>query len=236
MYVETGKCGYYSLQHFESPGLEYACEVYFRTSGSGELFAGGTTPYPFNYPKGSWFEVKQIINLNSDNIQLFINGNLVRSWPFSYQAGGTTGTAKLGGVEFYAAAISGSSDIPGYYVDDVQYVQSGSSTDPIIGVNPTSFTRYVNLGTSVNESMSISNSGTSPLNYNLEVFYNISDKSDQTYIPEKVKFPRSKIRPSCSVTPVSPRSASASALGSEYLHYDGENNAAISWNIVAVIT
>ena len=34
MYVETTKCGYYNIQHFEAPGIQWAFEIYFRTSGA----------------------------------------------------------------------------------------------------------------------------------------------------------------------------------------------------------
>ena len=37
MYVESTKCGYYNIQHYQSPGTQSAFEVYLRTSGAGEL-------------------------------------------------------------------------------------------------------------------------------------------------------------------------------------------------------
>jgi hypothetical protein len=45
MYVETNFAGYFNIQHFQSPGIEWAYEVYFDKNGTGRLFAGSTTPY-----------------------------------------------------------------------------------------------------------------------------------------------------------------------------------------------
>jgi len=121
MYLETGKCGYYNIQHTEAMGVEWAFEIYFRTSGAGELYAGSTTAVAFTYPKDTWFEVKHLIDLDADNIKLYVNGTLVNEWPISYQNSSTTGMKQLGGVDFYAGAASGSSETPKYFIDDVTY-------------------------------------------------------------------------------------------------------------------
>lgn len=128
MYVPTGKCGYYNIQHYESPGVEWAVEVYLRTDGSIELLEGGVT-LTGTYPKDTWFEVRHLINIGTDNIDCYINGTLIGTWPFSNEAGATGGTNQLGGVDFFAGALSGSGELPVYYVDDVSFIQ-----DPV-GIN-----------------------------------------------------------------------------------------------------
>jgi hypothetical protein len=70
MYVETGKCAYYNIQHFEAPGTEYAMHIFFRTDGSFELTTGGQTFYG-TYPKDTWFEVKHNIDLDVNYISLY---------------------------------------------------------------------------------------------------------------------------------------------------------------------
>jgi len=120
MYVETGKCGYYNIQHMQSPGMEWAFYIYFRTNGALELKEGGDT-ITSTYPKDTWFEVKHEIDLNGDEIKLYINGTLLHTWPFSNWAGATGGTKQLGSVNFWAGEQTGSGELPGYYFDDVYY-------------------------------------------------------------------------------------------------------------------
>ena len=50
-YVETGKYGYYNMQHTETPGTEWAFDVFFLANGDGELYAGSSTAITFTYPK-----------------------------------------------------------------------------------------------------------------------------------------------------------------------------------------
>ena len=123
MYVETGKCGYYNIQHMQTPGTEWAYEIYFRTNGDIQLLEGGST-ISGTYPKDTWFEVKQIIDITADNVTLFINGISIQSWPFHYQASLTTGTNQLGGVDFFAGEFSGSGENPGFYIDDISFIQN----------------------------------------------------------------------------------------------------------------
>ncbi len=119
MYVETGYAGYFNIQHFESPGIEWAYEVYFLEDGTGELYAGGSTPFTFNYPKDTWFLVENLINIDGDWVTLVIDGVEIYAWPFSYEATGTGGTNQLGGVDFFAGAVTG--EVPRYYFDNVDF-------------------------------------------------------------------------------------------------------------------
>jgi hypothetical protein len=133
-YVETGKCAYYNIQHFEVPGTEWAFEIYFRTAGTTELTRGGTTVYG-TYPKDTWFEVKNVVKLDADSIYLYVNGTLLSGWPFHWINSSTTGTKQLGGVDLFAGELSGSGETPGYYFDDVQVNQLGT-LPPTVVTNP----------------------------------------------------------------------------------------------------
>ena len=122
MYVESGKAGYYNIQHFQTPGVvnEWAMEAYFRTDGNGELYVANTL-IPFTYPKDKWFEVKHIIDLDADNINCYINGTMVSEWPFNFQFNKATGTKQLGAVDFWGGAKPGSGETPKYFFDDLSY-------------------------------------------------------------------------------------------------------------------
>ena len=130
MYIETGKCGYYNIQHMQFPGIEWAFYIFFRTNGTLELKEGGDT-ITGTYPKDNWFEVRHEINLDDDEIKLYINGALLHTWPFSNWAGAPGGTKQLGSVDFWAGAQTGSDEIPGFYIDDIYYSMTSVGIDEV---------------------------------------------------------------------------------------------------------
>ena len=172
MYVETGKCGYYNIQHFESPGIEWAMEIYFRADGTTELNVGGDL-ITGTYPKDTWFDVMQEIDIDADNIKLYINGTLLYEWPFSYQASGTTGTNQLGGIDFFAGELSGSGEVAGYFFDDVLYQETTAGANPAITLDPTAIDTWaVAPGSSV-VPMTVSNTGLADLIFSTNIIYGL---------------------------------------------------------------
>ena len=139
MYVENGKCGYYNIQHFQTPGIEWAYEIYFRTNGDVHLYRG-VNIINGTYPKATWFEVKQIIKLDVDSVYLYINGALFNAWPFHWTSLSTTGTNQLGGVDLFAGEEAGSGETPGYYFDDVVYSQLGTLAPTVVTMPATAVT------------------------------------------------------------------------------------------------
>jgi len=119
MYVPANFAGYYNFQHFEAPGVEWAFEVYFDVNGSGYMHAGGNNAATFSYPKGQWFQVENVIDLNDDLALVTINGAVVHQWQYSLQAQGQAGTKQLGSINFYAGATTGMT--PTYYIDNIEY-------------------------------------------------------------------------------------------------------------------
>ena len=119
MYVESDKAGYYNMQHFQTPGVEFAFEIYFLQNGTGEFTTGGAPAIVFDYPKASWFQVKHLIDIDNDLISLTIDDVVIHSWPLSYISYSTTGTKQLGGIDFYAGYTG--TEVPRYYFDDVTF-------------------------------------------------------------------------------------------------------------------
>lgn len=232
-YVETGKCGYYNIQHFQSPGIEYAMEAYFRTAGTGELLAGSATIIPFTYPKDTWFEVKHLIDLDADNIMMYVNGVLVHEWPISYQAGSTTGTKQLGGIDFFAGEKTGTTEVPKLYLDDIAYVQMGAPTDPIIGVDPASLTETSVPGTSTSKPFSILNTGASDLNYNINIIYPGAPMKKSIAV-ETAPVKHIVLSASeCTSVPTNGGSMDA-PNATAMLNYDGDNASAVGWSSVPI--
>ncbi len=227
-YIPTGKCGYYNIQKTQAPGTEWAFELYFRTNGTGELYAGSETALTFSYPKDTWFEVKHIIDLDADNIKLYVNGTLVHEWPFSYTNSATTGMKQLGGVDFFAGALNGTSEVPVCYLDDVYLAQLGAPSDPIIEVNPTSMMAWLEPGNTQTKQLTVSNTGASALNYNINIIYP-GDKKDQIV---NLAAPTHTLQHTSGCSAVSSNGGSPETDATYVLHYDGDNGSAIGWSSV----
>ncbi len=225
MYVETNYAGYYNIQHFQSPGIEWAFEVYFNKNGSGTLEAGGQT-INFSYPKNTWFKVEHDIDLDADLITLFINGVQISQWPFSYQSGSTTGTKQLGGVDFFAGAQTG--ETPKYFFDDVYFAALAPPQEPNIEVMPTSLNAYLLPNTTSTQSVTISNTGSADLTGQAVVILN-SDKLSPVNAGTSVVLSPGDV----SVGPVLQGGAPVSDA-TAVLHYDGDNNSAIGWSVAPV--
>ena len=119
MYIPSGNQGYYNIQHFETPGTEWAHEVYFNTGGIGSLNAGITGVASFTWPADTWFDIVQEINIDLDQTSLSIDGTTVHSWTFSDEANATGGTNQLGGINLYPADASYV-----YYIDDIKLTEN----------------------------------------------------------------------------------------------------------------
>jgi hypothetical protein len=232
MYVENNKCAYYNIQHFESPGIEWAFEVYFRTAGTIELLVGGQT-INGNYPKATWFLVHHEIDLDADDIKLYINGSLLYQWPFSYQGGSTSGTLQLGAVDFYAGAAQGSGEAPQYFFDDVNYSQVQGGTDPIITVTPMQLDKWLVTGTTGEDSLLVGNIGLSDLDWDINIFYDI-DGIKAAPILSAPEYPVKRTLTQMSADPSPNPGGPAGTDATAVLHYDGDNYTAIGWSSAPV--
>lgn len=235
MYIETGKCGYYNIQHMQSPGIEWAFELYFRTNGTTELQASGNV-INGTYPKDTWFEAKQEIDLDADQIKLYINGVLLHTWPFSDQGGAAGGTKQLGGVDFFAGEKSGSGEIPAYFIDDVYFAETASGNDPIISVSPPSVSAVLVSGATGTKDLTVSNIGLSDLTFDGIIIYDIDGMIDTpkepgtgTGIATKKVLSKAVADPVTHLAIPGPVSDAVAQL-----HYDGENESAVGWNTVPV--
>jgi hypothetical protein len=122
MYIPSGFGGYYNIEHFDTPGTEWAMEVYFGATGDGYINAGGANSAAFTYAHDTWIPCSTIINLNDDVAQLFIDGNLIHEWQWSTEAStGNAGTNQLGCVDMYAGAPTG--ETATYYFDDFSFTE-----------------------------------------------------------------------------------------------------------------
>lgn len=229
MYVETGKCGYHNIQHFESPGTEWAFECYFREDGSIELEAGGNL-ISGTYPKDTWFEVKHEIDIDADNIKMYVNGVLLHEWPFSDESGAPGGTNQLGGVDFFAGAAQSSGESPLYYIDDVLFKETTAGTNPAIALDPTSIATWAIAGGSSVVPLTVSNTGVADLDFETNVIYDLDVmKAAPAVTASGASYAVKRTLTHTSATATNggaPQPTDAVAQ----LHYDGDNYSAIGWS------
>lgn len=229
MYVETGKCGYYNLQHFESPGIEWAMEIYFRADGSIELNVGGDL-ITGTYPKDTWFECKHEIDIDADNIKLYINGTLLHEWPFSWQASSQSGTNQLGGVDFFAGELQGSGETAGYYFDDVLYTETTAAMNPAIAIDPTSITTWATNGATSVVPVTVSNTGQADLTFETNIIYDVDVlKAAPAITTQPAAYAVKRTLTNSSSVPTN-GGAPAGTDATAQLHYDGDNASAIGWS------
>lgn len=121
MLVNDADGAYFSIQHFEEPGIEWAFEVEIIGGGvingatNGDIHVNNET-YSFTYQRGVWNRIKFIIDLDNDEIEMWLNEDeFIKDWVFSYQTEDNTGTNQLGGLNFFAFDFSNK-----YFIDDVK--------------------------------------------------------------------------------------------------------------------
>ncbi len=192
MYVENDGSseGYFNLQHFEAPGTEWACEVFFLLDGTGTFEANGETT-TFNYTQDSWVLVENYIDINADSAAFYIDGEHIVTWPFATQASGGAGTAQLGAVNIYAGADTGT---PNFYVDDVDYLGSSSLTPATIDVS----TSTILTTTGDDEMFTVGNVGEEELTYSIYPVYPDAGKAlsliPQQDLPKENYIPMSELQ------------------------------------------
>ncbi len=236
-YIKSGYSGYFNFQHYEEPGVEWAMEVFFGESEEGYLDVGGNR-YFFDYNQEEWLYIKNIIDIDEDNAELYINDILIHEWPWHYTATGTDGENQLGGIDIYAGGPQG--ETPKYYMDDFAWYEITASTDPIIEVTPSTFEETVEPGNTKDETLTVSNVGYGDLEYNTEIIYDIGEKSKaiQQAEPQIQKQPK-RLMPAKDPDPTPGGPNYTSTRDNVTFHYDGDNSNAIGltnggqWEVAA---
>ena len=173
MYVPVGYCAYYNFQHMESPGVEWAFEMYFHTDGSCKFLIAGETLEDYTYTHDTWIYFQHIIYLDGDHAELYIDGVFYKDWQWSLQAQGAPGANQLGAVDFYAGGEG--TDASKYYLDDVKYFREACIHEPIIIVDPNQFDVSLNIGQSQTNELIIGNIGEDHLIYTISIEYTDDD-------------------------------------------------------------
>jgi hypothetical protein len=125
MYIPAGHGGYYNLLHdFAGSTSEWGMEFYFLDAGTANLYAGGQI-IPVAYMHDQWFKVTNIIDLDNDLAEVFLDDVSVHSWKWSLDPlNGNQGMNQLSAADFFSGlGITGIAN-PLYYIDDVVYQEA----------------------------------------------------------------------------------------------------------------
>ena len=120
VFIPTAKAGYFNtLANFAPPTYEWAMQVFFNTSGTGTLDAGGANAATFNYPQNQWFSIKVVSDLTANLGEFWLDGVKIHSWQWTLGTFGTTISKQLDGTDFYGATADDE-----MYVDDYSIVHT----------------------------------------------------------------------------------------------------------------
>ena len=133
LYIPTGNCGYFNLQKTTTPGQEWAFQIQFDATGIATADAGaaGALTFPFNF--NTWINMKLVVNLNTDNCQVWVDGVMMHSYQWTLGTFGTPGLLSFGGVNLYAWASAGNT--PLCYFDDIKLIEIVPATEDLTGYN-----------------------------------------------------------------------------------------------------
>jgi hypothetical protein len=221
-YVVSGFGGHLNMQHFESPGIEWAWELYFGNDGNGYINACVANAAVFTFAHNTWVQIDCIVDIDNDLCELYIDDELIHSWPFSCQANEATGTPQLGGMDFFAGAPTGQN--AHYYFDDVEYIllQEGATT-PVIEIDNSPITLILEEGTSGVETFSMGNTGDQDLEYQIVTVYPMDNKALNSTPAGEQPTVAKDIHQVVSLDPTPATSSNKLADRDEVLHYDGDD-------------
>ena len=108
MYIDDADSGYYNFQESTTPGVAWAFEAFFSNDGTMTVAADGAEVASGAFPFGEWFLVSHLIDMDSDNITLSINGESAGNFLFD---------SAFGGINFFG---TGDGTTTGqYFIDDI---------------------------------------------------------------------------------------------------------------------
>jgi len=118
LFVPTANAGYWNIQKSQTSGVAWAMQMFLNQNGTGSVDAGGANAATFTYPKNQWIEIEMIVNLDNNLADLYLDGNHIIDWPYSWSATSTApGLMQIGSINFYPAAVPS----PLMYIDDVSF-------------------------------------------------------------------------------------------------------------------
>jgi hypothetical protein len=139
MYIPTGFAGYYNIQENQEPGIGWAFEAAFATDGTMSVVSDMVEVASGTFPMDTWFQMSHLVDMDSDNVTLSIDGASIGSFLFD---------SAFGGINFYGVGDGVTNGT--YYIDDLTIataVPSSIASPETLSFNfgPNPASNYINI-------------------------------------------------------------------------------------------
>ncbi len=118
-YIPATKAGYFNTLQTFSGAQVWGIEVYLNAGGAGSINAGGTGTATFVWTPDVWFLVEQIVDLDYDHCEFWIDGNMIYDYQWSLGATGT-GQNTLEANDFFGATANDQMYIDDYKLEEME--------------------------------------------------------------------------------------------------------------------
>jgi len=163
-YIPAGKTGYFNIEHVFSENWAFSVE--FTNGGTGTLSYNNGASQTFSFPQDAWFPISINVDIDNDEVIFNANNNMIKTWVFSTEEGGTAVSNQLDVINFYG----GDAGTWQYYVDDFEFIEIvGGSLPQEITLDLTEIT-----STGAMKTLVITNDGELGLSYEVYPYYPVS--------------------------------------------------------------
>ena len=116
---ENNSGGYFNLLHnYNDADSNWAYEVFFASNSSGTAsYVAADVNVEFNIVYDKWVEVRNVIDIDNDIVELYYDGNLIHSWTWS--DGSTESSSVLGAFNLYAGC-AGTNCVSNAWFDNIE--------------------------------------------------------------------------------------------------------------------
>lgn len=175
----TGEGGYFNMQHYFTPGQQWAFECFFSNAGSGNFDVGGAS-IAFAHVVDDWAHITMDVNLDEDSASFTIDGFQIHKWLYHYTSDGTSGLNQLGSINLFAGAPDNGAGT--YYVDNFVVTELTAANDGFIVIDPAGdIIKNASISEGADHTLLLSNGGGSPLDYRIISVYDIPEPDMNSY-------------------------------------------------------
>ena len=133
MYIVSGNTAHFNLQKTNTPGEQWAMEIYFDVNGEARVDAGVYAACVFPFDFDTWMNFEIIVDLDNDLGELWFNGTQLHTWQWTLTSWGI-GLLSLGGLNLWAWDNGGGPALAFY--DDIHFsIIYPEPSDELTGYN-----------------------------------------------------------------------------------------------------
>ena len=133
IYIVSGNTAHFNLQKTNTPGEQWAMEIYFDVNGEARVDAGVYAACVFPFDFDTWLNFEIIADLDNDLGELWFNGTHLHTWQWTLTSWGI-GLLSLGGLNLWAWDNGGGPALAFY--DDITFsIINAEPSDELTGYN-----------------------------------------------------------------------------------------------------